>query len=428
MKFNEIYEIAKTKGITELQITTHEEMQIQFKILKNALDEKKISKTTQYNVKGIVDGKIGNCSTESLDSSIIDQVLNAIVNNAKCVDFEVDEEFCSDKNLISNVNDSPVIDFTDLIEKYKSMYDKLTNFDSRISSFEMCLGSWWVRLKIENSLGLLKEHSRHLFSGYFEVNATEGEKVTSEDDIICSKKLEDYENLIMKTAEKAIKALHPSKFESGKYNVIMDGSVVRKILPYIFAHFDAEEVQNNKSIYNDKVDTKIANEVLSIIEDPTNEDMLGCRIFDNDGVNTYKKDIIKDGILKTYLYDMKSAKKAGRESTGNKLSDYKMTNVYIVPGDNNFNKLLESVNNGIYIHDVQGTHSGIKSETGEISLSACGFIISNGKLGEYVNEIIMSTDFNELLNNIVEVGNDLRNRSYTFSSPSLVVKDINIVG
>ncbi|MGL6100882.1 MAG: metallopeptidase TldD-related protein, partial [Fusobacteriaceae bacterium] len=159
----------------------------------------------------------------------------------------------------------------------------------------------------------------------------------------------------------------------------------------------------------------------------------GSASFDAEGVPTKPKNLIENGILKTYLYNLKTAKKDGVESTGNAAKGgYKGTmgissfNLYLEKGDESFETLLNRIENGILITGFSGLHSGLNSISGDFSLATEGFLIKNGKVEKPLNQITAAGNFFDLLNNIECIGDDLKFNLSGVGSPSLIVKNISI--
>ena len=102
--------------------------------------------------------------------------------------------------------------------------------------------------------------------------------------------------------------------------------------------------------------------------------------------------------------------------------------MYIKPGKKTFDELLLNMHDGIIIDEVYGTHAGINQKTGTISLQAEGFTVKNGKIDKPLNMIILSTDIKELLNNVIEIGNDLKFFDEQMGMPSLLIDNITVAG
>ena len=200
---------------------------------------------------------------------------------------------------------------------------------------------------------------------------------------------------------------------------------MNKILKAFSEMFKKELIDKNLSPLMDKINTKVFSDKINIVEDPTNEKLVGKRLFDNEGVTTYYKEIVSNGKFITSLYDNKTAKKDNVKSTGN---SYGVRNLYIVPGDLSEKELITKLDNGIYIDNVTGLHAGINFLTTNISLQSAGYTIKNGKKDKALKMIILSTTLFELLNNVIEIGNNLEFYSSTCGSPSILFKNISIAG
>ena len=93
--------------------------------------------------------------------------------------------------------------------------------------------------------------------------------------------------------------------------------------------------------------------------------------------------------------------------------------------------MIEGIENGIYITNLAGLHSGLNPVSGEFSLSAEGYEIINGKISRPINQITIAGNFFDLLKNIEDIGNDLE---FTlpgnghFGSPSIKVKSLSVSG
>ena len=165
---------------------------------------------------------------------------------------------------------------------------------------------------------------------------------------------------------------------------------------------------------------------------------LGSCTFDDEGFPTSKKNIVSEGVLRNYLFNSKTAAYESRQSSGNGFrNSYKSpigtrpTNFYLMPGEEDFDKLLESVADGVCITEVTGLHSGLSAISGDFSLQAQGFVVRNGKMEEPVNGVTISGNLVDLLGNMESVGSDLMfglPGGGHYGSPSVLVSEINVSG
>ena len=222
---------------------------------------------------------------------------------------------------------------------------------------------------------------------------------------------------------------------SGKYNIILENDMVGTLISLYMSMFDADNVQKDMSLMKGRLGEKIGVEGLNIREEPTLKGGYNIRSFDDEGVATKGQDIIKKGVLNTYLYNIKTSIKDKRESTGNGYrSSYKSslgtsyTNLDIMGGEKDFDQLLASLDEGILITSLQGLHAGVNSVSGDFSLSSSGYKIEKGKIAGGVNQITIAGNIIELFKNIVEFGNDKKMTTANIYTPSIIVKDIVVSG
>ena len=90
--------------------------------------------------------------------------------------------------------------------------------------------------------------------------------------------------------------------------------------------------------------------------------------------------------------------------------------------------LFRKAGEGIYVTELMGLHAGANAVTGDFSLSAKGFLITEGGKGAPVKNFTVSGNFFELLKNVEVLGNDLEFLQGKFGSPSILVRDIAVAG
>lgn len=108
----------------------------------------------------------------------------------------------------------------------------------------------------------------------------------------------------------AIWARHP--IASGKYKVVLDGPVMANFLGVFGGVFFAENIQKGFSMLGGKVGTQIAADCVTLRDDPLLPEGYASTPFDSEGVPCYNKAVVEHGVLKTYLYNRKAAKKRWR--------------------------------------------------------------------------------------------------------------------
>ena len=143
-------------------------------------------------------------------------------------------------------------------------------------------------------------------------------------------------------------------------------------------------------------------------------------------------------MLKTLLYDLTYAKKAGKEPTGNaaraSIADPVSISPYclrIAAGEDSAEALLQKLGNGLYITELKGLHAGADAVTGDFSIESAGFLVENGKRTRPVHSFTVAGNFFELLKKIGGVGNNVEMSLPATSctaAPDLLVKGLSVAG
>jgi len=434
---------AKQSGIDDMEAYFREGESFSVNIFKGNIEDYKLSNSIGLGFRGFYKGKIGYSYTEkvtedSLDILIKDVIENAIINDSEDNDviYEGAKKYKEVKIYNENldkVTESQKIQFAKDMDKYAYSLDK------RVKACQGCVfSSGTSNIIIMNNKGLyLNEKSNGAFAYIFLTVGNEKEMSTGIDFIISNDFNKYNAKKMAKIAvDKAIKMLEAKTIKTGEYKILLDSMASADLLETIQNMFSARAVQKGVSMLKGKLNKIIANKCVSIVDDPFLEDGAASSAFDGEGVQTKYKYLIKNGVLKTYLYNLKTANKDKIKSTGNaSRGSYKSTigiaptNMYIEKGENSFKQLLTKVKNGVYITNLEGLHSGFNTISGDFSLGAKGFMIENGIITKAINQITLSGNYFEVIKNIIEVGSDLKfSTSGNIGSPSLIIKSMPISG
>lgn len=437
-----LFETAAAEGISDIELYYSRSKSDSISVYKSNVENFESSNKSGIGIRGLYNGVMGYYYSEIIDEKDIPQIIDSIKQNAGIIDSE-DEEFIyggSESYAKVNVYNDSLNGFSvdDRIAAAIEMEKTALEYDSRIKSVSSAvIATGESEIYISNSKGLdLSEKSNYLMA-YIELIARQDDSTKEKGDIwIGNSPAElDVQKLAKSAADKAISALCGSPVSSGIKNIIIQNEVFAEILGCFVGSFYAESVQKGFSLLKGKLGDKIASDKVSINDDPLLEGGMSTTSFDSEGVATYNKAVVENGVLKTYLYNLKSAHKDGVSSTGNGFkSSYKgtvntsATNFYINTGSSNMTQLKDNLCDGLIINDVAGLHSGANVITGDFSLAASGFLVENGEIVRPVEQITIASNFFEMLRNISEVGNDLYFTSYGIGSPSVIVKGINVSG
>ena len=124
--------------------------------------------------------------------------------------------------------------------------------------------------------------------------------------------------------------------------------------------------------------------------------------FDNDGVATYDRDLVVDGVLNGYFLGVYSARKLGLKTTGNAGGCH---NLVVQPGTDDFAALIRGMRRGFLVTELLG--QGVNYVTGDYSRGAAGYWIENGEIAYPVDEVTIAGNLRDMFLDIEAVGNDV---------------------
>ena len=319
-----------------------------------------------------------------------------------------------------------------------SMEKEAKKYCNKVESFSGCSVSYSSgKYGIINSKGLNLSNKSNLLTAYVVPIVKDLDKMYDGCGYVVAKSLNDVkpDKIAKMGVDEALSKTGGTSIASGNYKVIINNEAMVSLLSTFAGIFSGDAVQKGLSLLKDKEGEIIAADIVNLVDDPHLEDGLASVSFDDEGVATLKTYLIKNGKLNSLLHNLKTANKAGVKSTGNGFkSSYASpisvspTNFYIEPGINSLEEMTKKINKGLIITDFAGLHSGANSITGDFSLAAKGFYIEDGIKTHPVEQITVAGNFFTLLNNIEEIGSDLKFPMSSVGSPSIVIKELSIAG
>jgi PmbA protein len=176
---------------------------------------------------------------------------------------------------------------------------------------------------------------------------------------------------------------------------------------------DAESVLKGRSLFAGKLGQAIASQRLTLIDDGRLPDGFGSAPWDGEGVPTRRNALIQDGVLCTYLHNLRTAAEMGVETTASASRGLAgnpgltVFNLFPSVGNKSAEAIISQVKNGVMITEMMGLHT-VNPVSGDMSVGAAGVCIRDGALAESVDRMTFAGNLRDILFNIVEVGSDLR--------------------
>lgn len=354
--------------------------------------------------------KRGHASTSDLSPQAIKDTVAAAVSIAR---YTASDEFAglADENLLArDIPDLSLYHPWDLsveqaIELAKTCESSAFAVDKRIDNSEGASVSTQESLFMYgNSLGFLGGYpsSRHDIS--CAVIAEDGGM--QRDYWYSSRRdagdLESAEAVGRKAGERTVRRLAARKIKTTECPVLFEAPIASGLIGHLVGAVSGGSLYRKSSFLLDSLGQQIFAPFVQIRELPHIPKGLASSPFDNEGVATRARDLIKDGVLQGYFLGSYSARKLGMASTGNAGGNH---NLIIESSGQDFAGLLKVMDKGLVVTELLG--HGINPVTGDYSRGAAGYWVENGEIQFPVEEITIAGNLKDMFKQIVAVGNDV---------------------
>ncbi|MDT4289968.1 metalloprotease PmbA [Methylomonas sp. MO1] len=205
-----------------------------------------------------------------------------------------------------------------------------------------------------------------------------------------------------KTAQRTIARLNARSLSTRQCPVLFASEMASGLIGALIGAISGGSLYRKSSFLLDTLDTQILPDFVRIHEQPFLRGALGSASYDSEGVATRARDIVSDGILRSYVLSTYSARKLGMQTTGNAGGVHNLT---VEPGSHDFAGMLKLLDTGLLVTELMG--QGVNRVTGDYSRGASGFWVENGVVQYPVQEITIAGNLKSMLRNIVAIGNDV---------------------
>ncbi len=214
--------------------------------------------------------------------------------------------------------------------------------------------------------------------------------------------------------------LGAEKVASETMPLLLENSNAAGLFWRLMGPLRASSIQQKNSFLADRKGEQIASELLTMIDEPAIVRGLGSRYYDGDGLAAKSMPIFENGVLKNYYVDVYYGNKLGWKPNAGGSS-----NLIIQPGKRSGAEIEASLDRGILVTNWLGGNAN--GTTGDFSLGVAGWLIENGKRVKSITEMNVSGNYNDLLANLIEVGNDPWIHS-SFRTPTMVFDKVSFSG
>ncbi|MDX1575392.1 MAG: TldD/PmbA family protein [Kiloniellales bacterium] len=370
------------------------------------------------------------------------EALDGLVERALAMAKSVPEDrYCGLAEPDQLATEPPELDMIDpeepapetLIERARACEDAARSV-AGVTNSEGAEASWSlsrVTLAASNGFSGSYAGSRHALG----VSVLAGEGLAMERDYdfsstVFAADLEDPQTVGRRAGERAVRRLGPKKAATAKVPVVFDPRVAGGLLGHLASAINGTTVARGTSFLKDKMGEQVFATGRNVIDDPHRARGLRSKPFDGEGLANTRRAVVEDGVLKSWILDLRSARQLGLASTGNASRGTSSppgpaaTNLYLEPGAQSPEALIGEIDAGFFVTEMMGM--GINGVTGDYSRGAAGFWIEKGELAYPVSEVTVAGNLKDMYLALTPA-DDLVFR-YGINAPTLRVDGMTVAG
>ena len=221
------------------------------------------------------------------------------------------------------------------------------------------------------------------------------------------------EEYLEKRTQIALDLLRAEPVTSGTTSCLLNPSLAGVLIHEALGHYSEGDIVENLPALREKmrIGTKLGNDLLSIVDNPTLPSQLGHYKYDDEGVAVRLVQIMKNGVLTGRLHSRRTAAEFAESVTGHCIAEdfryapiVRMGTIFVEPTDTHLESLMEQLGDGLYVLDAKG---GATSGENFTFGAQYGYLVRNGKQAGMVRDLNVSGNLFRTLKNIVGIANDL---------------------
>jgi PmbA protein len=227
-------------------------------------------------------------------------------------------------------------------------------------------------------------------------------------------------------AQRALSRLNARKLDTRKCPVLFEAPLAAGLLGAFVQAVSGGALYRKSTFLLDSLGKQIFAPHIQALENPHIPGAAGSAPFDEEGVRTQRREVVRDGVVEGYFLSTYSARKLGMKSTGNAGGSHNLilTSTLTEAGDD-FEAMLRKLGTGLLVTELMG--QGVNYVTGDYSRGASGFWVENGAIQYPVEEITIAGNLKDMFGQIVAIGTDTVIRG-TRQTGSILIENMTVAG
>jgi PmbA protein len=225
-----------------------------------------------------------------------------------------------------------------------------------------------------------------------------------------------------RAGERAVSRVGARKIPTTQAPVLFEAPIASSLMGHFVSAVSGGSLYRKSSFLVDSLGKQVFSPIVQIRDLPHVRKGLASSAFDEEGVATRSRDIVKDGVVQGYFLGSYSARKLGMQSTGNAGGNH---NLMLDDTGDDFAALLKKLDTGLLVTELMG--QGVNSVTGDYSRGAAGFWVEKGEIAYPVQEITIAGNLKQMFLALAAVGNDVSRRG-SRQCGSILIERMTIAG
>lgn len=231
-------------------------------------------------------------------------------------------------------------------------------------------------------------------------------------------------------AERSIARAGSRKPPTGSFPILYDRRVAASLISHLLSAVNGAAIARGASWLRKALDEQILPAGIDLIEDPRRVRFPSSRPFDAEGLQTFRRSIVENGVLTGWTLDLATGRKLGMDSTASAARGLasapspSVSNVILTPGQQSQEQLIADMGRGLVVTSMLG--ASVNGTTGDYSRGAAGFWVENGQIAWPVNECTIAGNLRDMLMTLIAANDALPWRGAEV--PSLLVEGMTVAG
>jgi PmbA protein len=221
---------------------------------------------------------------------------------------------------------------------------------------------------------------------------------------------------------RALARLRSRKIGTMQVPVLFEAPVANDLVATFVSAASGGNLYRKASFLLDALGKTVFSPSVTLVERPHLPRAQASSWYDDEGVATRDRDVVKDGVLRGYFLGSYSARKLGLKTTGSAGGNH---NLILQGGELDLPGLIRKMGRGLLVTELIGF--GVNLVTGDYSRGAAGYWVEGGEIRHPVEEITIAGNLRDMFRSIAAIGSDALTRG-SRTCGSILIEGMTIAG